>query len=400
MIMNKFLNNKKAIEYGNKFWDKTEEYGLINIIAKNLSHGNLIAKDCEHSFVNMCSYSYLGLDSHPLILEGAIAGIRAANALNSSISRVRVSLDILKEAEFLLSDLFQAEAITLSSCSAASAAILPLISAGIFTKNEPPVMIFDKHAHFSINLIKPICADETEVLTSPHNDLNYIEDVCKKNKYVVYVADGVYSTGGTAPVKELMKLQDKYGLFLFFDEAHSTSVCGQYGRGYALELMSGINDKTIIVSSLNKGFGASGGLLLLGSNQYRTIVNRFGGPLSWSQRINTAGLGAIIESTKLHKSDELIRLQKSLQENITLFDSLIKTNEQGDQLPIRLIPIGDAEKTVEIAKQVFNNGFYTSPLFFPIVPRNNAGLRVMIRSDLTENQIRAFSSCISKAINS
>lgn len=395
--MNKFTNNKKAIEFGNPFWDKTEEYGLINIVAKNLGHGKLISQQ-EHQFINMCSYSYLGLDSHPSIIKGAIDGILSTNTLNSSISRVRVSLNLLKEVEDILTGLFQAEAITLPSCSAASSAILPLIAAGIFTNNKPPVMIFDKHAHFSINLIKPICADETEVLTSPHNDLNYIEDICKKHKNVAYVADGVYSTGGVAPVKELITLQDKYGLFLFFDEAHSTSVYGANGKGYVLELMGGINSKTIVVSSLNKGFGASGGLLLLGSQNHLKVVKRFGGPLSWSQRVNTAGLGAIKASAQIHKSNELITLQESLHNNIKLFDTLIDTGEKGDSLPIRLIPIGEAEKAVEIAKNVFDSGFYTSPLFFPIVPRNKAGLRVMIRSDLTSEQIKLFCNRVTEAI--
>ncbi len=109
--MNKFLNNKKAIEFGNKFWDRTQECGLINITAKNLGHGKLMVSGSGHVFVNMCSYSYLGLDSHPLIIEGAIEGIKESNTLNSSISRVRVGLEILKETENLLSNLFGAEAI-------------------------------------------------------------------------------------------------------------------------------------------------------------------------------------------------------------------------------------------------------------------------------------------------
>ena len=398
-MINKFLNTKKAIEIGNQFWDTTEEYGLINVVGENLGHGNLRVKNNNHEFVNMCSYSYLGLDSHPKIIEGAIAGLKNANTLNSSISRVRVSLDILKDTEEQLTELFNADALTVATCSAASAAILPLISAGVFTDNEPPIMVFDKHAHFSINLIKPICADETEVLTAPHNDLNFIEDVCKKNQRVAYVADGVYSTGGIAPIAELLELQNKYGLFLFFDEAHSTSAYGHNGRGYILESMSGINEQTIIVSSLNKGFGASGGLILLGTNQQRKVVNRFGGPLSWSQRINTAGLGAIQASAEIHKSQELVKLQQLLQKNISLFDSLIPTDELGDNLPIRMVPIGDAQKAVEVAKYIFEMGFYTSPLFFPIVPKNKAGLRVMMRADLTEDQIRGFSKYVLAGMN-
>lgn len=375
---------------GNPFWNETERSGLSNLLANHAGPGHLI-DDTGHEFINMCSYSYLGLDAHPKIMNGAVAGIRAAGTLNSSISRVRIRLPILDNAEAEMSALFNAKVLTTSSCASGAAAILPLIASGLFTDGHSPTMVFDKQAHFSLNLLKPICADETQVVTCPHNDLNYLEDICKKNKAVAYIADGVYSTGGCAPIQSLQALQEKYGLFLFLDEAHGLSAYGKQGRGYVLEEMGGvINDRTVIVASLNKGFGASGGALLMHLNQDLSVIKRFGGPLSWSQRINTAGLGAVIASVGIHKSEELSVLQTRLQNNIAQFDRLILTEQAGDGLPIRFIPIGDESETIQCAQILFQKGFYASPLFFPIIPRGKAGLRVMLRANLSFAEIKDF----------
>ena len=125
-------------------------------------------------------------------------------------------------------------------------------------------MVFDKNAHFCMNAMKPNVADEAEIATIPHNDVDALEDLCKRHRQVAFVADGVYSAGGQAPIAELLRLQEKYGLLLLFDEAHGTSTVGRHGRGLVLETMGEINDRTVIITSLNKGFGASGGAIFLG----------------------------------------------------------------------------------------------------------------------------------------
>ncbi len=96
-------------------------------------------------------------------------------------------------------------------------------------------MVFDKNAHFCLNAMKPTVADEAPLTTIRHNDIEALEDLCRKHPLVAYVADGVYSTGGRAPIGEPLRLQEKYGLFLFFDEAHGISTVGERGRGAVLE---------------------------------------------------------------------------------------------------------------------------------------------------------------------
>ncbi|WP_411380660.1 aminotransferase class I/II-fold pyridoxal phosphate-dependent enzyme [Pseudomonas sp. MPB26] len=390
--MNSYSNIQKISAAGDPFWDRTEEAGMSGIIAKHL--GNGLMASSEKEFINMCSYSYLGLDSNPKIVEGSMAALRNTGVLNSSTSRVRIKLPLLEEVESSLSDLFSLNVLTTSSCASAASAVLPLLAAGFFTEGKSPLMVFDRAAHFCLSLMKPVCADETQVVTAPHNDLDFLEECCRKNSRVAYVADGVYSTGGIAKIKELTALQDRYGLFVLYDEAHGLSIRGRNGRGVVLETMGGLNAQTMIVTSLNKGFGGSGGAIFFDNTIKRSSLLRFGGPLSWSQRINTAGLGAILASAQIHATDEINILQKRLAGNIKNFDELIPTAAVGDGLPIRLIPMVDEGHAISAAANLMSQGFYTSPLFYPVVPKSMPGLRIMLRANLEEADLVRFCAAV------
>lgn len=394
--MNSYSNIRKIFAAGDPFWDRTLEARMCGVVAEHKGDG--VMEVAGREFINMCSYSYLGLDSNPEILEGSLSALRDAGVLNSSTSRVRIKLPLLDSVESSLSELFSVNALTTSSCAAAASAVLPLLAAGLFTENKSPLMVFDRSAHFCLNLMKPVCADETQVLTSPHNDLDFLEDCCRKNSRVAYIADGVYSTGGVARIKELMALQEKYGLFVLYDEAHGLSIKGKNGRGVVLEEMGGLNTHTMIITSLNKGFGGSGGAVFFDESINSSRLLRFGGPLSWSQRINTAGLGAILASIKIHATNEINILQDRLAKNIDRFDELVPSAALGDGLPIRLIPMVDEVHAISAAAALMHEGFYTSPLFYPVVAKNSPGLRIMLRANLRDADLVRFCDAVNSVL--
>src|SRR3546814_9879214 len=80
---------------------------------------------------------------------------------------------------------------------------------------------------------KPVVAAETEVVTVDHNDLSALERLCEAKGCVAYICDGVYSMGGEAPLQALMRLQERYNLFLYIDDAHGISILGAQGEGFA-----------------------------------------------------------------------------------------------------------------------------------------------------------------------
>src|SRR5262249_29095607 len=189
----------------------------------------------------------MGLEGHPKIVGGAIDALHRHNIVREPVSPARLHLKYQDDMEASLSDLFDGLAISAQSCSAASLGVLPLIASGHLSRGTPPVMLFDHYCHFSMLITKPICADETEIITCPHNDLNFIEDQCKKRGAVAYIADGAYSLGGSAPIQDLLYLQEKYGLFLYFDDSHSLSLYGDCGEGFIRSKLLGFSEHTVIV---------------------------------------------------------------------------------------------------------------------------------------------------------
>lgn len=296
---NKFSNYKKVIKTAETDWHSAKTGKICELNSTVISR-NYLSDQYGRELHHFCTTSYLGLDYHQQILDGAIQGITKAKTLRIANSKNRCKLDILEQYEAELSTLFSSTCISTLSCSAASAGLLPLLASGVFTENTPPTMAFDKHCHYSMNYIKASCADETEVTTTPHNDIDFIEDLCKKRKRVAYIADGIYSMGGKADIESLLYLKERYGIFLYLDDSHGLSAFGKKGRGFIRPYFKALDDQTLIVASLGKSFGASGGLAMLGSEKQKKLMYRYGGPSNWSQSLNSAAIGAGLASIKIH----------------------------------------------------------------------------------------------------
>jgi 7-keto-8-aminopelargonate synthetase-like enzyme len=406
-LIHRFRNNTKAIPLGDRAWQDAEDHGLLGIPGRKApddragrASDRIVDRRTGHAFVNLSSCAYLGLQAHPALLEGTIRALREEGLYAISMSRLRVHTALLDDAEAGLGELWGAEVVLTTSASAATAGVLPLIASGHLTEDgEPRVMVFDRYCHFSMNLAKPVCADETTVLTSQHNDLDFLEDACRRHRRVAYVADGAYSTGGSTMLGGLLELQDRYGLFLYFDDSHSLAIYGARGAGYVRsQLGAEMNPLTVVTGSLAKAFGASGGAVMLGPSGKRAILCRHGGPIAWSNAPNVPSLGATLASIAIHRSPELAELQGRLRANVARFDELVPTEERGNGLNIRLVPIGDEESAVACSGRILERGYYTSAVFFPIVERGRAGLRVMIRADNRPEDIAEFGGIVREVV--
>lgn len=213
------------------------------------------------------------------------------------------------------------------------------------------------------------------------------------------MCDGVYSMGGQAPIAELRYLQEKYGLFLYIDDAHGISLFGKRGEGFARSQFSDLlGDRTIIAASLGKGFGASGGLLMLGTEEQDALFRRFALPHAFSASPNLAAVGAALASAKIHCSAELGQRQRRLAERIRFFDERIVTEQKASPLPIRMISIGAEDQAIATAEELLQFGFYTSVTFFPTVARGNAGIRVCLTADHQIEEIDRLCELIREAM--
>jgi 7-keto-8-aminopelargonate synthetase-like enzyme len=390
---NLYSNFRKIIALADYDWEIAEQSKVagLNVAVQSPNH---LLDQYGREFHHFCTTSYLGLDHHPALLEGAITALRETGSLRVANSKNRCKLAILEQYENELSQLFDAVCLSTLSCSAASAGILPLLASGIFTEGQPPVMVFDRHAHYSMNHLKAACADETRVVTAPHNDMDFLESACQQHGRVAYVADGAYSMGGVTNMEGLLYLKDRYGLFLYLDDSHALSAVGQQGAGLVRPRVAALEEDCVIVASLAKSFGASGGLVMLGNERQKTLIQRYGGPSNWSQSLNCAAIGAGRASIRLHRSAEFATLQSNLQANIRLFDSLICTDQCHSNMAIRLITCAQANVANRIASELAEQGFFTSAVFFPVVAQGKAAIRITLRADMQPALIRRFCEVI------
>ncbi|MER8467626.1 aminotransferase class I/II-fold pyridoxal phosphate-dependent enzyme [Mesorhizobium sp. M1396] len=381
-----FRNTGYVVSKSKTYFEAAHAAGLMAVHGRSMARrafalgtGPLNNRPQAIDFVRC---SYLGLDNHPIIIAGAIEAIEAHRSLHWSCARTRLNFDLLAELEAALSEMFSARVLTFSSVMLANLGALPLLASGQLTNGRKPVVAFDRFAHISLAHHKPVVADETRVETIAHNDIGALERLCRQEPVVAYVCDGVYSMGGHSPLKELRKLQERYGLFLYIDDAHGISLFGRQGQGFARsQFPQGLGDRTIIAASLGKGFGASGGMLMLGTLEQEILFRRYSVPYAFSAAANLAAVGAALGSCKIHRSAELGQRQRQLAQRINLFDHYLVTAQQGNSLPIRMVAIGPEAKAIAIARELLDAGFYTSVTFFPTVQQGMAGIRVCITAD-------------------
>lgn len=385
----RFRNSAALVANSDPVWQAAADNGLIDIAVDPVSNNRLVEPESGHAFVNMCSCSYLGLNRHPSVIEGSIAALRDTGTIELMTSTTRIRPTIQARLEEELGDLFGAEILLSTTCSTVTAGILPLLASGHLAEGGPRVLVFDRHCHFSMSYVKAICAEESLVLTAPHNDLDFLADVCRRYGSVAYVADGAYSMGGAAALEGLLELQDRYGLYLYLDDSHSLSIMGDHGEGF-VRSHTAPGPLTTIVTSLGKGFGSGGGVAMLHSRAQAEFLARHGGPLGWSQNLSVPTIGAALASAAIHRSPELGDLQARLRDNLDHFDTLLPTPLAGNGLPVRRIDVGDADRAVALSAELYRRGYYSSAVFFPIVPRGQAGLRVMIRADIDRDELTRF----------
>lgn len=387
----RFRNNQRMVPASETAWQVVADNGMLDIRV-DAGNGQNRLRDARtgHEFVNLASCSYLGLNSHPTVIEAGIAALREQNITGLAMAECRIRLDVMHQLEEELSELFGARVLPSISCGVLSAAVLPLLGSGHLTDTDPLVVVFDRFAHFSMNFVKPIVADEALVLTCPHNDMAFLEDVCKKYPRVAYVCEGVYSTGGRADLTGIKSLQERYGMYVYLDDSHGLSTEGPNGAGYARSVFDELDDRTMIVASIAKAFGSTGGIAMIGSSGKFDFLYRTG-PMGWSQGLRTAAVGTTRGSIAVHRTPELVARQRQLAENIDIFDRRMKDRAvRGVGSHIKFVTVGDNDRAVRLSTELYRRGYYCSAMFFPIVARGQAGVRMMLRGDMTSTMTDDF----------
>ncbi|MBN2615172.1 MAG: aminotransferase class I/II-fold pyridoxal phosphate-dependent enzyme [Bacteroidales bacterium] len=332
-------------------------------------------------YVTFSLSDYLMLMQDERIKQGAIEAIQQ-NGFNLSISREYMRLNIVDEAEEILSQVFGNPVVLFPKTTLAHVGALPLLI------DKKDAIIMDHHAHSTIAMAADISkAHGTHLELIRHNNMELLEErileLRKDHPKIWYLADGVYSMhGDVTPVKELHQLMDKYDEFYtYIDDAHGISWTGPNGSGHVLA-QGKQHPKMVLAVSFGKGYGAGGGAIVCPNETIKKQLVYLSGPLMFTGPLESSTLGGLIAASKIHLSQDIVDLQNQLKELIDYFYDRVQ--EMGLPLadytrtPTAYFPVGKPMTVFEFAKAVFDHNMTITAGLFPAVPFFNAGIRVQL----------------------
>jgi 7-keto-8-aminopelargonate synthetase-like enzyme len=271
------------------------------------------------------------------------------------------------------------------------------------------IIIVDKLVHACIVDAAKLSGAKLRVFA--HNDLNELENILKwaaekarsqkPEARTLVVTESVFSMDGdTAPLKEIGALKEKYGAWLMVDEAHATGLYGANRRGLAEAL--GVSDHIEIqMGTLGKALGASGGYICGSRALIDFLVNR-ARSFIFSTAPVPAAAAAAAAGIKIVRSKKGEELNDAAWNLANLLDHATDAAGVGICTPDSLIMpliIGDETRTVAIATDLREKGFFVPAIRYPTVARNAARLRITITAAHSNNNVGALVTALSEIVN-
>jgi len=364
-------------------------------------HGNNIQIG-EESLSGFVFCDYLGLSTDKRLIE-ASQEATARYGVFTSVSRSYLKLGLYEEVEQLMERIFDQPVILISRTSLGHMAALPVIT------SRKDAILLDHYVHTSVrNAADMLKGYGNHVETIRHNNMNLLEqrirDLRTKYKRIWYLVDGVYSMhGDTLQSEPLGDLLDRYSSFhLYVDDAHGMSWTGKHGRGFTLEQM-GYHPKMFVISSLAKGFGTGGSVLVCHDEQVKKKILAAGAPLIFSGPVSPPTLGAIKASARIHLSGEIQRKQNRLH---LLTDHFMEVAGKlqmpliaKNNAPIFFVPTGKPDMCTRIALGMKQYGFFVTGGVYPAVPYNASGIRPIISLHHDPDEIEQFLTALNSELN-
>ena len=355
--------------------------------------GAVIKISTGEEVINFCANNYLGLSSHPEVIQAAKDTMDTHGFGMSSVRFICGTQNIHKELEQKIADFYGTEDTILYAAAfdANGGVFEPLLTA-------EDAIISDSLNHASIIDGVRLCkAKRYRYANSDMADLEkQLQQAHADNaRFKIIVTDGVFSMDGlVAPLDKICDLADQYDAMVMIDECHATGFIGETGRG-TLEEKNVMNRIDIITGTLGKAMGGAMGGYTTGKKEIIEILRQRSRPYLFSNSLAPAIVGASIKVFDTLKTDTSLR--DKLQRNTEYFKKGMKAagfdiiDGESAIVPVMLY---DAKLAQKMANMLLERGIYVIGFFYPVVPKEKARIRVQLSAaheiEHLDKAIRAF----------
>ncbi|HEU5422749.1 MAG TPA: glycine C-acetyltransferase [Nitrolancea sp.] len=334
--------------------------------------------------INLSSNNYLGLTTHPKLIEAAVAATREFGVGSGAVRTIAGTMGIHQELEERLAAFKGTEAsLTFQSGFTANVGVLQSVL------HEEDVVISDQLNHASI--IDGIRLTRAQRKIFPHKDMDGLEQALKETQSArvrLVVTDGVFSMDGDiAPLPQIVDLAERYNAVVMVDDAHASGVLGKNGRGSVSHF--GLEGRVQIqVGTLSKAIGSVGGYVA-GEQVLRDFLIHMARPFlfSTSQPPSVAAT-CIAAIDVLEQEPQLI---DRLWQNARFLKEQLQQlgfNTGRSETPITPIIVGDADTAMNLSNTLFERGVFAQGIGFPTVPHGQARLRTIVSAAHTQEQLQ------------
>ena len=334
--------------------------------------------------INFCANNYLGLSDHPRLIEAAKRAMDSRGYGMSSVRFICGTQDIHKQLEGAIADYFGTEdTILYAACFDANGGVFePLL-------DERDAIISDALNHASIIDGVRLCkAVRYRYANADMDELERCLKLAQAQRFRVIVTDGVFSMdGNVAPMDRICALAERYDALVMVDECHSAGVVGPTGRGVT-ELFGLRGRVDIITGTLGKAFGGAIGGFTTGRREIVEMLRQRSRPYLFSNSLPPAVVGAGIEVFRmLSESDAL---HDRLTVNVERFRGRMLAagfDIKPTQSAICAVMLYDAKLSQDFAARLLDEGIYVTGFYYPVVPKDQARIRVQVSAGHTEQEL-------------
>ncbi|MCS7036945.1 MAG: glycine C-acetyltransferase [Saprospiraceae bacterium] len=339
--------------------------------------GAVIDTTAQKALLNFCANNYLGLSSHPAVIEAAIEAIRTHGYGLSSVRFICGTQAIHRELEQRIAEFLGLEdAILYAAAFDANGGLFePLLT-------EEDAVISDELNHASI--IDGIRLCKAKRFRYKHNDMDALEDCLKEANAAgarrkLIFTDGAFSMDGTiAQLDKICDLAERYDAMVGIDECHATGFLGKTGRG-THEYRNVMGRIDIITGTLGKALGGASGGFTAARREIVDILRQRSRPYLFSNTVAPAIVGGSLKVLELLSSTTDLR--DKLEANTRWFRKAM-TDAGFDIIPgehpIVPIMLYDAPLAQTFARRLLDEGIYVIGFFYPVVPKGKARIRVQL----------------------